>query len=155
METQIGDNGEIPLVFVNGGSGDAEENHEIKTTRERRRSRIMSGVFMGSGTGEEGQEYRKVGTKTLSCTLIHQILGVVRFECRPSLPSDQGMRNYEKRRGKKQGNQQNMSEKLWHNGKISIQLKKVNKELYMTSNKEGGGGVGERLRKRKIKEKSR
>ena len=71
METQIGDNGEIPLVSVNDGSGDAKENHEIKTTRERRRSRIMSGVFMGSGTGEEGQEYRKVGTKTLSCTLIH------------------------------------------------------------------------------------
>ena len=155
METQIGDNGEIPLVFVNDGSGDAEENHEIKTTRERRRSRIMSSVFMGSGTGEEGQEYRKVGTKTLSCTLILRILGVMKFECCPSLPSDQGMRNYEKLRGKKQGNQQNMSEKLWHNGKISIQLKKVNKELYMTSNREGREGVGERLRKRKIKEKSR
>ena len=38
---------------------------------------------------------------------------------------------------------------------ISIQLKKVNKELYMTSNREGREGVGERLRKRKIKEKSR
>lgn len=74
METQIGDNGEIPLVFVNDGSGDAEENHEIKTTRERRRSRIMSSVFMGSGTGEEGQEYRKENILGDKSTRLHKLI---------------------------------------------------------------------------------
>lgn len=71
MEIQIGDNGEIFLVFVNDGSGDVEENYEIKMMRERRRFCIMSGVFMGFGIGEEGQEYRKVGIKILFCILIY------------------------------------------------------------------------------------
>ena len=72
MDAQINDNGEIPLVNVNDGSGDAEENHEKKAARDRKESRFISTVSMNSGSEDDG-EYGKVSTTTLSYNLILRI----------------------------------------------------------------------------------
>ena len=65
-DAQINDNGEIPLVFMNDGAEDQEENDNTEVTRERRRSRIMSGVSMHSSTNEDVQEYDTVSAILMS-----------------------------------------------------------------------------------------
>ncbi|XP_022786608.1 transient receptor potential cation channel subfamily A member 1-like [Stylophora pistillata] len=73
MDAQINDNGEIPLVNVNDGSGDAEENHEKKAARDRKESRFISTVSMNSGSEDDG-EYGKEKVLGGKSTRLHKLI---------------------------------------------------------------------------------